>query len=200
MRRIAVAGAGFLLLIGLWVVAQSLHPAATQAAPARQRTPLAPTLAMTLVVRPLPTLPLTATLTTAEGSSAVRATQTSRPIATRRATQTPFRAAPTPAAALDLLDAFAAVSARRRGQIDLSWLYSGPTQAAFFVVERSADGGIWRPVDSCHTPVTADSSRYRCTDTELASGSTYLYHLCIVGRELSCADAPTVAAEPVKAP
>lgn len=195
MRRIAVAGAGFLLLIGLWVVAQSLHPAATQAAPARQRTPLAPTLAMTLVVRPLPTLPLTATLTTTDRTPAVRATQTPRPIATRRATQTPLQAAP-----LELLDAFAAVPARRRGQVDLSWLYSGPTQPAFFVVERSADGGIWRPVDSCRTPVTAESTRYRCTDTELASGSTYTYQLCIVGRQFSCADAPTVAAEPVKAP
>jgi len=200
MRRIAVAGAGFLLLIGLWVVAQSLHPAATQAAAARQRTPLAPTLAMTLVVRPLPTLPLTATLTTTDRTPAVRATQTPRPIATRRATQTPLQAAPTPAAALELLDAFAAVPARRRGQVDLSWLYSGPTQPAFFVVERSADGGIWRPVDSCRTPVTAESTRYRCTDTELASGSTYTYQLCIVGRQFSCADAPTVAAEPVKAP
>ncbi|MFM7172731.1 MAG: hypothetical protein ACKO4U_06820 [Caldilinea sp.] len=193
MRRIAVVGAGFLLLVGLWVVAQSLHPAATEAAPARQRTPLAPTLAITLVVRPLPALPLTATLTTTERAPAVLATQTPRPIATRRAT-------PTPAAALDLLDAFVAVPARRRGQVDLSWLYSGPTQAAFFVVERSADGGIWRPVDSCRTPVTAESSRYRCADTELASGSTYTYQLCIVARQLSCADAPTLAAEPVKAP
>ena len=189
MRRIAVVGAGVLLLVGLWVVAQSLGAAtvaATQAAPARQRTPLA----MTLVVRPLP---LTATLATIDRVPAVLATQTPRPIATRRAT-------PAPAVALEQPDAFAAVPARRRGQVDLSWLYSGPTQAAFFVVERSADGGIWRPVDSCRTPVTAESARYRCTDTELASGSTYTYHLCIVGRELSCADAPTLAAEPVKAP
>jgi hypothetical protein len=178
-------------------------------------------LPVTLAARPLPVLiPVTTTATisatppfttTPALTETVRATPTPR--STLRGTPTPDntpapRATPTdsvaaadaPADATADMTGFSALASRLRGQIDLRWRYAGEPFDGSFVIERSANGGVWRYVADCTQPYAPDAYTYRCRDTELTSGSTYAYRGCIVGYGASCADAAVVESDPVKAP
>lgn len=209
MKHIRVIATGLFMAGALFGVITA-H-ARTEAPPAQQRatsTP-SPTAVLrtpaTLVARPLPELiPITATPT-----SALTLTQTStltlRTTPAVRITPTPaVRSTPTvaPAAADEPagIIGFSALASRLRGQIDLRWGYVGAPFDGAFIVERSANGGVWRYVADCTQSYAADAESYRCRDTDLTSGATYAYRACIVDYGASCADAAVVESGEVKAP
>lgn len=96
---------------------------------------------------------------------------------------------------------FKATSSRVRGRIDLSWSYTGKSFTGYFVVERSSNGSAWRSVSACtlRYSTTAKGS-YSCSDTGLASGTTYSYRACIVAKGTACSSGSATKAVSVKAP
>jgi hypothetical protein len=134
--------------------------------------------ALTLTVRVTPTVRTTPT-------PAVRGTPTVAPAA-----------ADEPTGIID----FNALASRLRGQIDLSWGYVGAPFAGEFVIERSANGGVWRYVADCTQPYAAEAKLYRCRDTGLTSGATYAYRACVLDYGYSCAAVAVVESGAVKAP
>ena len=222
MKRMPMLLIGLLLLALLVGTAQA---AAEVTQPLAQRVTATPTPALripvTLVVLPLPatleaaptsmfaatplltgTLTIRATPSVTATTSAVRATPT--PTARARITSTPT---PTTAAVPVAADSetgivdFRATTSRVRGQIQLAWRYLGDDlDGGQFVVERSANGGAWRFVADCALPFDSSTEVYRCRDTGLYSGSSYAYRICVAPEVLSCAGAPVVESDPIKAP
>jgi hypothetical protein len=212
MKHLLMIATGLLLSAALWGVT-----ATAPALSAQQRatsTPTAmPRIPVTLVARPLPAVvPITATpaLTLTQiVTLPVRATPTPTPRRTPVARGTPTRT-PTGAPAVapsaedgganaGILD-FTAQASRLRGQIDLRWRDAGVPFDGAFIVERSANGGVWRYVAGCTQPYTPNATSYRCADSGLTSGATYLYRACIVTYGASCAAVAAVLSEPVRAP
>jgi len=184
-------------------------PTALQRIPVtRVAQPLPVLIPVTVTATISATPSLTTTLTTTPTlTETVRVTPTPRP--TLRGTPTPdntptLRDTPTASAAdadaLAGITTLSALASRLRGQIDLRWRYAGEPFDGSFVIERSANGGVWRYVADCTQPYAPDAYTYHCRDTELTSGSTYAYRGCIVGYGASCADAAVVESDPVKAP
>jgi len=212
MKLIGMIGIGLLLIGAFFGVASASVTAIAPPAQRATRTP-SPTAVLrvpvTLVARPLPViLPITTTplITSTPSITLAQAlTLTVRVTPTLRTTPTPVvRSTPTvaPAAAdasTGIVD-FSALPSRLRGQIDLSWGYVGAPFAGEFVIERSANGGVWRYVVDCTQPYAADADLYRCRDTGLTSGATYAYRACILDYGYSCAGADVVESGAVKAP
>lgn len=187
-----------------------------------QRTTPSPVVTVSiptpLRILPLPTVELTPTLTITATPSLTPTRPVIAPLApppTRIVAATPMRtptriAPPVTPARTPLppdLDEdesgiveFNVVPLRLRGQIQLTWRYEGEPFEGSFLVERSVNGGAWRPVSSCTTAYAPDVERYRCLETGLASGSTYTYRICKVDRETSCVDQEVAESAPVKAP
>ena len=212
MKFIGMIGIGLLLIGAFFGVAAA---SVTVAAPPAQRATSTPSptavlrVPVTLVARPLPViLPVTTTpsITATPAITLVQAlTLTVRVTPTVRTTPTPaVRGTPTvaPAAADEptgIID-FNALASRLRGQIDLSWGYVGAPFAGEFVIERSANGGVWRYVADCTQPYAAEAKLYRCRDTGLTSGATYAYRACVLDYGYSCAAVAVVESGAVKAP
>jgi hypothetical protein len=98
-----------------------------------------------------------------------------------------------------------ATAGRLRGRVELGWSYDlDDEQAAetegVFVVERSTNGSSWRPVKACYAPFEAENDRYSCTDSRLASGTTYSYRVCLAAKASTCSNAPATEPVSVKAP
>ncbi|MFN8467574.1 MAG: hypothetical protein U0X20_18585 [Caldilineaceae bacterium] len=69
-----------------------------------------------------------------------------------------------------------------------------------FVVERSTNGGSWRPVKACFVPFDGEAKSYGCTDSRLSSGTTYAYRVCLTSKPTSCSNAAPTEPVSVKAP
>ena len=96
---------------------------------------------------------------------------------------------------------FRATASRMRGRIDLSWYYTGKAFSGYFVVERSSNGSAWRSVSACTLKYNGNAKTpYTCSDTGLASGTTYAYRACIVAKGTACSAASATKAVTVKAP
>lgn len=210
MKLIGMIGIGLLLIGAFFGVASAGVTAGAQVMQRATSTP-SPTAVLrvpvTLVARPLPILvPITVTpVVTVTPSMTVtpRVTPTTRTTPTVRTTPTPRSTptvAPSAADAPDGIVDFSASASRLRGQIDLRWGYVGAPFEGNFIVERSANGGVWRYVASCTQPYAADQDSYRCRDTELTSGASYAYRACILGYGSSCANTASVESNEVKAP
>lgn len=204
MKHIGMIVIGFLLLGALFGVASA---SVTLAAPVAQRATRTPSptavrrVPVTLVARPLPVLvPITATAVvtaTPTVTATIRTSPTPRTTSTPRSTPT---STPAAADAPEGIVDFSASASRLRGQIDLRWGYIGAPFDGAFIVERSANGGVWRYVADCTQPYVADATTYRCPDTGLTSGASYAYRACIVDYGSSCASAVAVESNEVKAP
>lgn len=90
--------------------------------------------------------------------------------------------APTPTPILRLqiqpISNFTATPSTTRGQVRLSWNYSGSAFRGYFVVERSNNQMAWSPVSACRLPYSYGKTTYSCTDSGLVSRRTYYYRLC----------------------
>jgi hypothetical protein len=73
---------------------------------------------------------------------------------------------------------FTATPSTTRGQVRLSWNYSGSAFRGNFVVERSNNQMAWSPVSACRLPYSYGKTTYSCTDSGLVSKRTYYYRLC----------------------
>jgi hypothetical protein len=98
-----------------------------------------------------------------------------------------------------------ATAGRLRGRVELGWSHDlDDEQVAategVFVVERSTNGSSWRPVKACYAPFDAETDSYSCTDTRLASGTTYSYRVCLAAKATTCSNAPATEPVSVKAP
>lgn len=229
MKQLWMIVAGLLLSGALWGVTAATAPALSAQQRATSTPTAMPRLPVTLVARPLPAvLPITATpaLTISQIITLpVRATPTPTPRRTPVSRSTPTRtptatqavapaATPTrtptatqavaPSAAdgdpSTAITDFTAQASRLRGQIDLRWGYAGAPFDGVFIVERSANGGVWRYVEGCTQPYTPNATSYRCPDSGLTSGATYLYRACVVDYGASCAALSAALSEPVRAP
>jgi hypothetical protein len=92
---------------------------------------------------------------------------------------------------------------RTRGQIDLSWIYTGKPFRGSFLVERSSDGRKWSVVSPCRKlPPTnsAASTSYSCSDTGLKSSTTYYYRGCAITSGSKCETTDVTPAISVKTP
>jgi hypothetical protein len=94
---------------------------------------------------------------------------------------------------------------RTKGQIDLSWIYTGRSFKGSFLVERSSDGTRWSVVSACRisSPTTsAASTSYSCSDTYagLKSTTTYYYRACAITSGSKCETADVTPAISVKTP
>jgi hypothetical protein len=113
---------------------------------------------------------------------------------------------PTPAAAKSSpVTDLHATAGRLRGRVELGWSVSEPGEEAslggtVFVVERSTNGSSWRPVKACYVPFDGEVQGYGCTDSRLASGTTYAYRVCLAGKPASCSNVLTTSPVSVKAP
>jgi len=73
----------------------------------------------------------------------------------------------------------AAIPRSKKGQIDLSWRYTGKRFNGSFLVERLIDGtSQWEVVSACTKRTT--STDYSCSDTGLTRGDRYYYRACAV--------------------
>ncbi len=166
-------------------------------------TPLAPLTTTTVlttagltttVLMPVQIVTATTLLTgTASVTPTVTATLRPTPRPTTRATATPT---PTPAGIVD----FRAVASRLRGRVDLSWGYEGAAFDGSFLVERSTNGSVWRFVRDCIQPYDAAAKVYKCSDTDLTSGTAYSYRACVVTYGTACASTDVTESVTVKAP
>jgi hypothetical protein len=103
-----------------------------------------------------------------------------------------------------------ATAGRLRGRVELGWRFviparDGDEQSALgddsvFVVERSTNGGSWRPVKVCYQPLDPEADTYSCTDSRLTSGATYAYRVCLASRPTTCSNALPTDPVAVKAP
>jgi len=93
-----------------------------------------------------------------------------------------------------------ATAARLRGRVELGWRAGEGAEEGNFVVERSTNGGSWRPVKACSTRFDPEQSDYGCTDTRLTSGTTYAYRVCLTTKGSTCANATPSEPVTVKAP
>lgn len=80
---------------------------------------------------------------------------------------------------------------KTRGQIDLSWVYTGKSFKGSFLIERSTDNKTWSVISSCTKSAPASSSKtplnnYACADTGLSSNKTYYYRACSVASGSKC--------------
>lgn len=203
MKHIGIIVIGFLLLGALFGAASA---SITTAAPGTQRATRTPSptavrrVPVTLVARPLPILvPITATAVVTASPTVTATLRTSPTPRTTPTTTTTPTAAPAADAPKGIVD-FSASASRLRGQIDLRWGYIGVPFDGAFIVERSANGGVWRYVADCTQTYVADATTYRCPDTGLTSGASYAYRACIVEYGSSCASAVAVESNEVKAP
>ena len=93
-----------------------------------------------------------------------------------------------------------ATAARLRGRVELGWRAGDGAEEGNFVVERSTNGGSWRPVKACSARFDPEQSDYGCTDTRLTSGTTYAYRVCLTAKGSTCANATPSEPVTVKAP
>lgn len=95
-------------------------------------------------------------------------------------------------------------ASRTKGQLDLSWVYTGKAFKGSFFIERSTDGKTWNVISSCKKAApTSDSnsSSYSCSDTGLKSSATYYYRACAVTSGSKCdAKSSITPARSIKAP
>jgi hypothetical protein len=92
---------------------------------------------------------------------------------------------------------------RTKGQIDLSWIYTGKSFKGSFLVERSTDGKQWSVVRACKksSPTAlAASTSYSCSDTGLKSSTAYYYRACAITSGSKCGTADMTPAISVKVP
>jgi hypothetical protein len=121
-------------------------------------------------------------------------------------------ATPTPAVeeASPIVD-FHAIAGRLRGRVELGWSLATPARSGdtadsadaaggVFIVERSTNGSSWRPVKVCYLASDDESETYACTDSRLASGTTYAYRVCLTVKPTTCSNALTTEPVSVKAP
>lgn len=161
---------------------------------------LTPAITSTASLTTMPAITRTQTVT-----ATTRSTPASTPTPVRRSTPTPAASSAdvggtaVPSAASGIVD-FSATTSRLRGQIQLSWRYIGAAFSGNFIVERSANGGAWRYAPDCALAYDPVQELYRCRDTGLPSGSTFVYRICIADRSTSCSGADIVEAPAVKAP
>lgn len=80
---------------------------------------------------------------------------------------------------------FTAGTSATRGEIRLSWTYTGEQFRGSFLVERSTDGETWSAVSACKK-VVSQTTAYSCTDTRLRSAATYYYQACAVTSGTRC--------------
>jgi hypothetical protein len=106
---------------------------------------------------------------------------------------------------------FHATAGRLRGRVELGWSLATPASSGgtvdstgvaggVFIVERSTNGSSWRPVKVCYLANDDESEAYSCTDSRLASGTTYAYRVCLTGKPTTCSNALTTEPVSVKAP
>ena len=94
-----------------------------------------------------------------------------------------------------------ATAARLRGRVELGWRVADGAGEGVFVVERSTNGGSWRPVKACSMRFDPDQAEdYGCTDSRLTSGTTYAYRVCIADKGTTCSNATPSEPVTVKAP
>jgi hypothetical protein len=107
---------------------------------------------------------------------------------------------PEPDASNPIVDLHA-TAGRLRGRVEIGWSIA-PDQGGgtVFVVERSTNGGSWRPVKACFVPFDGEAKSYGCTDSRLSSGTTYAYRVCLTGKPTSCSNASPSEPVSVKAP
>jgi len=74
---------------------------------------------------------------------------------------------------------FKAAAGATRGQINLSWIYSGKAFRNTFLVERSNNQTTWMPLTTCNLYYSTKSPIYACSDTKLTSSRLYYYRVCI---------------------
>ena len=106
-----------------------------------------------------------ASLSFALGAPASAQTRTPTPIPLRRVQAQP-------------LSKFTATPSTTRGQVRLSWNYSGGAFRGNFVVERSNNEKAWSPVSACRLPYSYGKTAYNCIDSNLVSKRSYYYRLC----------------------
>ena len=96
------------------------------------------------------------------------------------------------------------VASRTKGQVDLSWLYSGKPFKGSFIIERSTDGKTWTDVGTCKKPApsksTTSSMSYDCSDTGLKSKTIYYYRGCAITSGSKCGTSNITPATKVKIP
>ena len=93
-----------------------------------------------------------------------------------------------------------ATAGRLRGRVELGWSVSEGAHTGNFVVERSTNGGSWRPVKACSVRFDSKQTDYSCTDTRLISGATYAYRVCLTAKGVTCSNATPSEPVTVKAP
>jgi hypothetical protein len=96
-------------------------------------------------------------------------------------------------------------SSRTKGQINLSWSYTGKSFKGYFLIERSTDGKQWSVVNGCKksspTSSTTTPIKYSCSETGLKSSTTYYYRACANTSGVKCETTnPTTPAMSQKAP
>ena len=83
-----------------------------------------------------------------------------------------------------------ALASKTKGQIDLSWIYTGKPFKGSFLIERSADNKVWNVVSKCTMSAPASSkaalSSYSCVDSGLSSNNTYYYRACSITSGSKC--------------
>jgi hypothetical protein len=83
-----------------------------------------------------------------------------------------------------------AVTSKTKGQIALSWVYTGKLFKGSFLIERSTDNKTWSVISSCTKPLPASSkttsTSYSCTDSGLSSNRTYYYRVCSIMSGSKC--------------
>ena len=93
-----------------------------------------------------------------------------------------------------------ATASRLRGRIELGWSVNDEEHSGNFVVERSINGGSWRPIKVCSVRFDSDQTDYDCTDRQLISGATYAYRVCLTTKGFTCSSVTPSQPVTVKAP
>lgn len=71
-----------------------------------------------------------------------------------------------------------AIPRAKKGQIDLSWRYTGKPFDGSFIVERLAQGASqWQVISAC-TKYPNSTDDFSCADTRVTSGTRYYYRAC----------------------
>jgi len=84
-----------------------------------------------------------------------------------------------------------AITSRTKGQIDLSWVYTGKSFKGSFLIERSTDNKTWSVISNCKKSAPTSSSKttlnnYSCADTGLSRNKTYYYRACSITSGSKC--------------
>lgn len=73
---------------------------------------------------------------------------------------------------------------RTKGQLDLSWVYTGKSFRGSFLVERTTDNNKWSVISACSKTApsssTTKSTSYSCSNTGLTSKAKYYYRACAI--------------------